>query len=107
LLESANIVGLVFYFNNNNINWLSNLFNIRTEGNIPAYYSSSTILFASFLLGFISLFRKTYGLNYSLWSILSVIFLYLSLDEAVQLHERVGVLLKKNSVSPVICIGLG
>ncbi|MCO4820845.1 MAG: hypothetical protein KC469_02175 [Flavobacteriaceae bacterium] len=90
-LEIANIMGLVFYFNDNNIKWLFNLFNIRTEGNIPTYYSSITILFASLLLGFISLFRKTHGLNYALWLILSIIFFYLSIDESVQLHERVGI----------------
>ncbi|WP_373517304.1 hypothetical protein [Pricia sp.] len=95
-LEIANSIGLVFYFNDNTINWLFNLFNIRTEGNIPAYYSSTTILFASFLLGFISLFRKINGLSYSLWLILSIIFFYLSIDEAVQLHERVGVIIDNN-----------
>ena len=95
-LEIASIIGLVFYFNDNNIKWFFNLFNIRTEGNIPAYYSSITILFASFLLGFISLFRKTNGLSYSLWLILSIIFLYLSIDESVQLHERVGDVFERN-----------
>ncbi len=91
-LEIANIIGLVLYFNDNNIQWFFNLFNIRTEGNIPAYYSSITILFASFSLGFISFFRKTYGLSYSLWLVLAIIFFYLSIDESVQLHERVGIL---------------
>ncbi len=95
-LEIANIIGLVFYFNDNSIKWLFNLFNIRTEGNFPAYYSSIAILFASFLLGFISLFRKINGLSYSLWLVLSIIFFYLSIDESVQLHERVGVLFDKN-----------
>lgn len=95
-LEAANIVGLVYYFNGNNINWLFTLFNIRTEGNIAAYYSSTTILFASFLLGFISLFRKMNGLSCSLWLILALIFFYLSIDEAVQLHERVGVIIDNN-----------
>ena len=95
-LEIANIIGLLFYFNDANIGWLFNLFNIRTEGNIPAYYSSITILFASFLLGFISLFRKLNGLSYSLWLVLAIIFFYLSIDESVQLHERVGVLFDRN-----------
>jgi hypothetical protein len=75
-LQIANIIGLVLYFND--IKIFFNLFNIRTEGNIPAYYSSITILFASFLLGFISLFRKIYGLSYSLWLVLSIIFFYFS-----------------------------
>ena len=87
---------MIFYFNDTNISWLFNLFNIRTEGNIPAYYSSITILFASFLLGFISFFRKVNGLSYSLWFILSIIFFYLSIDESVQIHERVGVLFDRN-----------
>jgi len=95
-LEIANIFGLIFYFNDNNIRWFFNLFNIATEGNIPTYYSSITILFASFLLGFISLFRKTNGLSYSLWLILSIIFFYLSIDESVQIHERVGTLFEDN-----------
>lgn len=95
-LEIANIVGLVFYFNDNNINWLFNLFNIRTEGNMAAYYSSMTLLMASFLLAFISLFRKIHGLSHSLWLILSIIFLYLSIDEAVQLHERVEIIMDNN-----------
>ncbi|MGB6153408.1 MAG: hypothetical protein WBG48_15620 [Pricia sp.] len=96
LLEIANIIGLVYYFNGNNINWLFNLFNIRTEGNMAAYYSSMTILLAALLLAFISLVRKINGLSYSLWLILSAIFLYLSVDEAVQLHERVGVIIDNN-----------
>jgi len=95
-LEIANIIGLIFYFNDSNIKWFFNLFNIRTEGNIPAYYSSITILFASFLLGFISLFRKANGLSYSLWLILSIIFFYLSIDESVQIHEKVGDLFENN-----------
>lgn len=95
-LEIVNIIGLVYYFNDNNIKWFFNLFNIRTEGNIPAYYSSIAILFASFLLGFISLFRKINGLSYTLWLVLSIIFFYLSIDESVQLHERVGYLIDGN-----------
>lgn len=96
LLQIVNIIGLMFYFNDNNIGWLYNLFNITTEGNIPAYYSSITLLFTSFLLGFISYFRKFNGLSYSLWLILSIIFFYLSIDESVQIHERVGVLFSRN-----------
>lgn len=95
-LQITNIIGLIFYFNNNPIGWLFNLFNIRTEGNIPAYYSSMTILIASFLLGFISFFRRLNGLNHVLWFVLSLIFFYLSVDEAVQLHERVGIIVENN-----------
>jgi hypothetical protein len=97
LLQIPSIIGLVFYFDGNNIGWLFNLFNVGEEGNIPAYYSSITILFASFLLGFISLFRKINRLNYSLWLVLSLIFFYLSIDESVQLHERVGIFLIDNN----------
>jgi hypothetical protein len=96
LLQIANIIGLVLYFEDNNVGWLFNLFNIRTEGNFPAYYSSATILVASILLFIISSFRKINGLSYSLWLILSLIFFYLSIDEFVQLHERVGILVDNN-----------
>ena len=97
LLQIPSIIGLVFYLDGNNIGWLFNLFNVGEEGNIPSYYSSTSILFASLLLGFISLFRKINGLTYSLWLVLSLIFFFLSIDESVQLHERIGIFLIDNN----------
>ena len=91
-LEIANIIGLVLYFNGKPISWFSNLFDLNREANIPSYYSSITILFSSVLLGFIAFYRKKNGLKYILWLILSFIFFYLSLDESVQIHERLGTL---------------
>jgi hypothetical protein len=89
-LEIASIVGFVVNLNDDNSKPIFNLFNIGIEGNFPAYYSTITILFASFLLALIALFRKKTGLSYSLWLVLSIIFLYLSIDESVQLHEKLG-----------------
>lgn len=95
-LEIANIIGLIYYYRGNNIRWFYNLFNFNAEGNIPSYYSSITIFISAGLLGFITLFRKSYKLPYFLWLMLTFIFLFLSIDEASQLHERVGVLFENN-----------
>ena len=89
-LEIASIIGLILNFNDTKVRPIYNLFNIGIEGNFPAYYSAITILCASFLLAFIAFFRKTNGLSYILWLVLAIIFLYLSVDESVQLHEKLG-----------------
>jgi len=95
-LEIANIINLTFYFNNINIKWFYNLFDLNTEGNIASFYSSITIFISATLLGFIAFFRKKNNLSYVLWFFLSIVFLFLSIDEASQLHERVGVLFEDN-----------
>ncbi len=64
------------------------LFDPNGEANIIAWYSASALLLCSFLLGIIALAKKTDHDSYTLhWGILSLIFLYLSVDEAAMLHE--------------------
>ena len=58
------------------------------EGNIPAWYSASLLLLCSILLAAITAAHKQQpGGRAAHWLILSAIFLFLSLDETVQLHE--------------------
>ncbi len=64
------------------------LFDPNGEANIIAWYSASTILLCSLLLGIIAFVKKVDHDSYTLhWGILSFIFLYLSADEAAMLHE--------------------
>ena len=64
------------------------LFNINGEANIPAWFSSCILLLSSFLLGLIAICKKMNRDSYILhWSVLSFIFLCLSLDETAILHE--------------------
>jgi hypothetical protein len=59
------------------------------KNNVPTWYQSSSLLLSSFLLLVISLFRNSEGdKDYRFWGLLSAIFLYLSLDEAVSIHEQ-------------------
>jgi hypothetical protein len=64
-------------------------FNIDAEGNIPAIYSFLALLFSSLLLGVIAHAKNLESCRYKYhWKILSFIFLYLSIDEAIELHEQ-------------------
>ncbi len=64
------------------------LFSLDGEANIPAWYSSSSLLLCSMLLPIIAYAKKMTGELYILqWGFLSLIFLYLSLDEAATIHE--------------------
>jgi uncharacterized membrane protein len=64
-------------------------FNVDAEQTIPALYSASALLFCSILLAVIAYAKKVAGERYVRpWGALSIIFLYLSLDEAAMIHER-------------------
>ena len=66
--------------------WFYELFNLDGEFNIPAWYSSFTLLFCSGLLKVITA-MKTKDRYFVYWKTLSLIFLYLSLDETFSFHE--------------------
>ena len=59
-------------------------FNLDGENNIPAFFSTLLLLAASLLLLFIYKV-STHQANY--WLFLSLLFLFLSIDESVQIHE--------------------
>jgi len=64
------------------------LFDLNKEGNIPTFYSTFALLLSSTLLAVIAFAKKKENVPYSLhWKALSIIFLFMSLDEAVSLHE--------------------
>lgn len=65
------------------------LLDVVGESNLPTWYASSTLLLCALLLAAVAAIKKRDGARYiSHWRALAVIFLYLSLDEAAQIHER-------------------
>ncbi len=65
------------------------LFDVDGEGNIPAFYSAATLLICAILLAVITTIKKqTKDPYFWHWGGLSMIFLFLTWDEAVQIHEK-------------------
>jgi len=91
-LCSANIVGIIvkYYFDHPNAYGLIPLFDFDTEKNIPTFYSAIALLVVSILLWFIALAHKNLKSSYIMWFGLSLIFLFLSIDEISSIHERFG-----------------
>jgi len=85
----ANITGIIskFYFNHGQVYGLVPLFDFNTEANIPTFYSSLALISCSILLAFIFLAHKRQGSSYKPWRGLSIIFLFLSIDEIATIHE--------------------
>ncbi|PLZ85175.1 hypothetical protein CEN44_22965 [Fischerella muscicola CCMEE 5323] len=65
------------------------LFDLDSEMNIPSLYSAGALLFCSILLATISKAKKAAGNNdYRSWAGLSIVFVYLSFDEFISIHEK-------------------
>ena len=89
-LTIASIAGQFskFFLDHGRLLGLVPLFDLDGERNVPAWFSSSMLFLCGFLLAMIAFFKKTEGAPYALhWSGLSIIFLYLSLDEAISIRE--------------------
>jgi len=70
------------------LNWL---FTLDLEGNLPAWYSSTALALAATLLSLIGARKKDQGASYANhWFALCIIFFYLSIDEAISIHEKAG-----------------
>lgn len=68
---------------------LASLFDINGEQNFPALYSWSALLFSAMLLATIAQIKKINGERYVLyWRGLAIIFAFLSIDEAMSIHEK-------------------
>ncbi|RMD90365.1 MAG: hypothetical protein D6813_09255 [Calditrichaeota bacterium] len=67
------------------------LFDLDAEANLPTYFSSIQLLLVAFFLGVFA--RKNFNPaqrhTWTLW-VLPVLFLFLSLDEFISLHEFLG-----------------
>ena len=72
-------------------------FNLDGEHNcIPNWFQSSLMIVSAMLLAIIAFFRREVeDVCYRFWMFLSFFFLYLSLDEAVSIHEQLTVPLRQ------------
>ncbi len=67
------------------------LFFMKSENSIPTWYSSFMLLLCSALLAVIFFAKRNNGDRHVYhWGVLSIIFLYLSVDEGAQIHERIS-----------------
>ena len=64
----------------------------QERNNLPTWFQSSSLLLCSFLLCIIALIRhEIKDKDTRFWGIMALVFLYLSLDEAVSIHEQTAV----------------
>jgi hypothetical protein len=71
------------------------IFDVGEETSIPTWFETMQFMFCSILLAVIAATKKQRNDRYILhWSVLSVIFIYLSADEAAAIHEAIGHLSK-------------
>lgn len=77
-----------YFLGHDSLKGFVRLFYLDYENNIPTWYSSSALLLCSLLLATIAVAKKRDGAHYVFhWTALSIIFLFLSLDEAASVHE--------------------
>lgn len=100
LLLAANIIGFILMDMLPSDSLLAkgifNLFNFDRERNIPAYFSTILLLFIAALLFLTYLLKKNEISNKGSkdWLFLCLVFLFLSLDENIQIHEPIGRVVK-------------
>lgn len=70
---------------------MDKFFNLNNERNIPTFYASFQLVCCS-LLSFLvySIYKKKGVKQRHYWLTLTIIFFYLSLDEVLQIHERLN-----------------
>lgn len=91
LLAILHIISLVadHQFGNRITSVMVEKFSMENEGNFPTYFSAFILFFAAVLFGIISKgLRLSKKPEWQYWSGLSLIFVFLSLDEAIQIHEK-------------------
>jgi len=92
ILLFANTAGIIlkYFLGHDYVFGLINLFDFDTEKNIPTFYSTLALFFSSVLLFFTALVTKKLQAPYPFyWLILAIIFLFLSLDEFISIHEQI------------------
>ncbi|MFD3003426.1 multidrug transporter [Pontibacter toksunensis] len=62
-------------------------FDLNWEENVPAFFSTVILLLASLLLYAIYYLKKTHDNEKRKWGVLSFVFLFMAVDENLQIHE--------------------
>jgi len=98
LLMLANGAGIfsTYVLGHGTLKGLIPLFDFDTDGNIPNFFSAILLLLSAFLL-FVTaaVSRKPGKRDYLYWAVLGFIFTYMSVDEAVRLHEKLVIPLQQ------------
>lgn len=92
-LQVVSLLGQVsrFFLGHGNLMGLIPLVHVDAEQNIPTYYSVLAILFAAMLLAVITAAKRKQGDAYvKYWLGLALIFVLLSMDEFMMLHEMIS-----------------
>ena len=91
LLLVLNLVGIylvhILHMNTHTIQILVHFFDFDEENNIPTFFSVLLLLLASSLLLIIAKLEPIHKMARR-WLFLSAVFLFLSLDESISIHER-------------------
>jgi hypothetical protein len=93
LLTLASVAGQLarFFLGYDEGSTLIWLFDLDQEWNVPSIYQSATLLLCAFLLARIAAAQRALGGNHPAhWWGLSLIFVFLSIDELTSIHERAG-----------------
>ncbi len=68
---------------------LVKVFSLDLEQNVPSFFSMLLLFFTALLLGFITILKRKQNAPYLFeWAILSSGFLFMTFDEATQIHEK-------------------
>jgi hypothetical protein len=71
------------------------LFDLSSDISVPSWYASVTLLLCALLLAIIFKAKRRDKDRFALhWGVISLIFLYLSIDEAARVHETIGATLR-------------
>jgi hypothetical protein len=90
-----------YYSGHDNPFGLVRQFDLNGEANIPAWYSSFLLLLCSVLLAMIASAKKISGDKYGFhWQAMSIIFLFLAIDETAQIHEMITVQVRNSGFRP-------
>lgn len=86
---SLMVIDYLTGYNSVLVHKLVKLFSVDLELNVPSFFSSLLLLFASALLGVITVVRhKERAADVLHWASLSAGFLFLAFDETISVHER-------------------
>jgi len=83
-------MGLYYYIDDRDVFTWIKLIDFGYEANLPSIYSVMAIAFSGLLLALITTHNKRLKQPYYAWLGLTLIFLFLALDEGASIHEKIG-----------------
>ena len=90
LVARAGGLYATYVLGDNHMNGLVPLFDFNEERSVPTWFSCWLLMMSAALLGVIATAQRAEGLPHLWWSVLALVFVYLSLDEALSFHERLN-----------------